>query len=149
VYHNPLVNWLWFGRFHLHPGHDGGRLAGQLYCPVCENIPLDVCPTQACAQWRDLVREKLAAGWNEQQIKDYFVDQYGDRVLGIPPPRGLNWLFYVIPPLAILAGIFIVVKALRAMRQQRETHPAPTNSPVLDHEDEYIRKLEERLRKTD
>jgi len=24
-------------------------VAKELYCPVCENIPLDVCPTQACA----------------------------------------------------------------------------------------------------
>ncbi len=24
------------------------RIAKQLYCPVCENTPLDVCPTQAC-----------------------------------------------------------------------------------------------------
>ena len=37
-------------------------IAKQLYCPVCENIPLDVCGTQACAQWRELIREKLAAG---------------------------------------------------------------------------------------
>src|SRR5260221_3230838 len=32
--------------------NDVNRVARQLYCPVCENIPLDVCPTQACAQWR-------------------------------------------------------------------------------------------------
>ena len=34
-------------------------VASQLYCPVCENIPLDVCPTQACEQWRATIREKL------------------------------------------------------------------------------------------
>ena len=72
-------------------------IARQLYCPVCENIPLDVCPTQACMQWRELIREKLSAGWTEQQIKDYFVQQYGDRVLATPPPRGLNWLAYILP----------------------------------------------------
>jgi len=38
-------------------------IAKQLYCPVCENVPLDVCPTQACAQWRELIREKLSQGW--------------------------------------------------------------------------------------
>ena len=32
-------------------------VAKQLYCPVCENIPLDVCPTQACAEWRELMRD--------------------------------------------------------------------------------------------
>ena len=56
-------------------------IARQLYCPVCENIPLDVCPTTACAKWRELIRQKLSDGWNEQQIKDYFVNQYGASVL--------------------------------------------------------------------
>ncbi len=92
-------------------------IAKQLYCPVCENIPLDVCATQACAQWRELIREKLAQGWSEEQIKQYFVDQYGDRVLATPPARGLNWLVYIIPPLAILAGIFILYSAFRAWRK--------------------------------
>ena len=63
-------------------------IAKQLYCPVCENIPLDVCGTQACAQWRDLIRQKISQGWSEAQIKQYFVDQYGDRVLATPPARG-------------------------------------------------------------
>src|SRR5512143_1089732 len=76
-------------------------IAKQMFCPVCENIPLDVCPTQACAQWRDLIREKLSLGWSEKQIKDYFVDQYGARVLGAPPAKGINWLVYVVPPAAI------------------------------------------------
>ena len=41
---------------------DVNRIAHQLYCPVCENVPLDVCGTQACAQWRELIREKLGQG---------------------------------------------------------------------------------------
>ncbi|UCF27035.1 MAG: cytochrome c-type biogenesis protein CcmH, partial [Chloroflexota bacterium] len=92
-------------------------IAKQLYCPVCENIPLDVCPTQACAQWRALIREKLAEGWKEDEIKNYFVAQYGDRVLAAPPARGLNWLVYIIPPLAIVGGGYILYRALRAWRQ--------------------------------
>src|SRR3972149_667152 len=67
-------------------------IAHQLYCPVCENVPLDVCPTQACDQWRSTIRDKLAQGWSEAQIKDYFVEQYGARVLATPPASGLNWL---------------------------------------------------------
>lgn len=67
-------------------------IAKQLYCPVCENVPLDVCGTQACAQWRELIREKLVEGWTEDEIKEYFSNQYGDRVLSEPPARGLNWL---------------------------------------------------------
>ncbi len=46
------------------------QIASKLYCPVCENIPLDVCGTTACAQWRELIRQKLAEGWTEEQITE-------------------------------------------------------------------------------
>ncbi len=120
-------------------------VASQLYCPVCENIPLDVCPTQACAQWRALIREKLAEGWNERQIKDYFARQYGDRVLAEPPRRGLNWLVYILPPLIILGGAFLVYRVLRGMRagavQPTEATPPEKN------EANYLSRLEDELKK--
>ena len=119
-------------------------IARQLYCPVCENIPLDVCGTQACAQWRDLIRTKLSQGQTEAQIKQYFVEQYGDRVLATPPARGLNWLVYLIPPVAILAGVFILYKAFQAWRQPV---PEPPVEAPVDSGDEYIARLEEELRR--
>jgi len=127
-------------------------VARQLYCPVCENIPLDVCGTQACAQWRELIREKLGQGWGEQQIKDYFVAQYGDRVLGVPPAHGLNWLVYIVPPLAILAGIFILYTAFRAWRKPArvaavDQDATPPANPEGAAQDEYVRRLEEELSK--
>jgi len=85
-------------------------IAKQLYCPVCENIPLDVCGTQACAQWRELIREKLSEEWGEDEIKEYFVLHYGDRVLAEPPLSGLNWLVYIVPPTAFLVGIYILFR---------------------------------------
>lgn len=121
-------------------------IAKELYCPVCENVPLDVCGTQACAQWRDLIREHLSQGWNEAQIKEYFVTQYGDRVLASPPARGLNWLAYLVPPVAFLIGVFIVVSALRAWKS--ETKPVTDVAGQQDSDDEYIARLEEELKRT-
>jgi len=120
-------------------------IAKQLYCPVCENIPLDVCGTQACAQWRELIRLKLSQGQSEAEIKAYFVAQYGDRVLAAPPARGLNWLLYVIPPLAILGGVYILYRAYKTWKQ-----PAPQVTqpkPVAASSDEYVARIEEELRK--
>lgn len=119
-------------------------IARQLYCPVCENIPLDVCPTQACAQWRDLIREKLAAGWSEEQIKTYFAAQYGDRVLDQPPRRGLNLLIYILPPLFLLVGAFLVYRVLTATRKKE---PVPdTKPPAAPGEaDPYISQIEKEL----
>ena len=82
---------------------DVNAIAKQLYCPVCENTPLDVCPTEACRQWRELIRQMLAEGKTEQEIKDYFVANYGARVLSEPPRAGFNWLW--IGSLTFLIGL--------------------------------------------
>ena len=125
-------------------------IAKQMYCPVCENTPLDVCPTQACIEWRELIRDLLAEGKTEAEIKQYFVDRFGDRVLAAPPARGLNWLVYVIPPIAILAGLLILYSALRSWRKTTSAASPPAGgSPQAASkvDDEYTRRLEEELRK--
>jgi cytochrome c-type biogenesis protein CcmH len=123
--------------------NDVNHVASQLYCPVCENVPLDVCPTQACAQWRELIREKLAAGWSQEDIKQYFVTQYGDRVLATPPAHGLNWLVYVLPPVAILIGAGVLAGVLRSWRRA----PAPQAETPSVPEDPYIRQMEDELKR--
>lgn len=119
-------------------------VARQLYCPVCENTPLDVCGTQACAQWRELIRQKLAVGWNETQIKQYFVQQYGDRVLAIPPPHGINWLAYLVPAMLILAGVIYLWRVLSGWQRPPRAQETPSS---LTSSDEYIARVEEELKK--
>ncbi len=122
-------------------------VAKQLYCPVCENIPLDVCPTQACAQWRGLIREKMSQGWTDEQIITYFVDQYGDRVLAEPPRRGLNWLVYIVPPVLFAIGIYILYRAFKVWRQP-SAQLVSSEKPDLDApHGEYVKRIEEELRR--
>lgn len=121
-------------------------VANGLYCPVCENVPLDVCPTQACKQWRDTIRDKLAQGWSEEQIHQYFVGQYGDRVLATPPATGLNWLIYLLPPAAFIVGAVILVGVVRSWRKPPQLASEPAGEVA---EDPYLEKVEEELRRRD
>jgi len=121
------------------------EVARQLYCPVCENISLDVCPTQACAQWRDLIREKLEAGWTTEQIKAYFAAQYGDRVLPEPPKRGMNWLVYILPPAMIIGGAFLLGWIIKGLRAPQSAAAATESSTV--EKDSYLTRVEEELKK--
>jgi len=122
-------------------------IARQLYCPVCENTPLDVCPTQACAQWRDLIRQMLAEGKSSNEIKQYFVENYGARVLSEPPRTGLNWLVYILPPVAFLAGAYILYRAFRSWRALDKQLAARQGDEAPPAEDEYVARLEDELRK--
>ncbi len=127
---------------------DVNAVASQLYCPVCENTPLDVCPTEACHQWRELIRQQLAEGWTQDQIKQYFVANYGARVLGEPPRTGLNWLVYILPPVLILIGAFILFRALRNWTRPSKAVAGSGESEAKPVEqDEYVAKFEEELRK--
>lgn len=122
-------------------------LAEELYCPVCENVPLDVCPTQPCAQWRDLIREKMELGWSESQIKEFFALQYGDQVLAVPPRRGFNWLIYILPPIIILSGI--VIAARFVSRSKTQPLPAVEIATPTDHAplDSVISEIEQDLKR--
>lgn len=97
------------------------EVAKDLFCPVCESTPLDVCATQACADWRELIRTKLGEGETKEEIFDYFARQYGDGVLARPPQRGFNLLLWFFPVVAVLLGgalFFRYVQNLQAARDE-------------------------------
>jgi len=119
-------------------------VAKGLYCPVCENVPLDVCPTLACKQWRDTIRDKLAQNWSQEQIEQFFVSQYGDRVLATPPASGLNWLVYLLPPLVFIAGAVILGRAIRSWRVSPHANSQTADEPSADP---YLERVEEELRR--
>jgi len=126
-------------------------IAKELFCPVCENTPLDVCPTEACKQWRELIRLKLSEGWSEDQIKQYFVEQYGARVLAEPPRQGWYWLIYIVPVVLLVIGIYILYRAYISKRTPltQEIEPVETATQAAVSQDEYLRRVEEELKKRD
>lgn len=121
------------------------KIAKDLYCPVCESTPLDVCPTEACRQWRELIRQQLAEGKSEEEIKQYFVTHYGARVLSEPPNRLAS---YLVPALAFLAGAFLLFRGFRMWLKPLAVESAvPTEDAEALPQDEYIRRMEEELKK--
>jgi cytochrome c-type biogenesis protein CcmH len=127
-------------------------VARDLYCPVCENTPLDVCPTQACQDWRDEIRQQLSEGKSEAEIQAYFVERYGARVLAAPPREGFNTIVYVLPVVAVLLGLALFVRYLRSLRAAsddgtamvaQETAPKP---PPAASDDDYLSRMEKEVR---
>jgi cytochrome c-type biogenesis protein CcmH len=124
---------------------DVNRVASQLYCPVCENEPLDVCQTAACVQWKAQIARDLAAGKSDEQIIQEFVADHGLRVLGTPPAEGINLILWVGPIVVALAGGAYAIILIRRMSQRRApatTEPAfPPSSG-----DEYLDRVERELK---
>src|SRR5918993_2615859 len=137
------------------------KIAKQLYCPVCESTPLDVCPTEACRQWRDVIRTMLSEGRSEAEIKQHFVEQYGVGVLNEPPNRLVS---YLVPGIAILLGAFMLLRGFQSWKkatvsghtsikeERAAKSPGEKYSDIQAREmkpaqDQYIARIEEELRK--
>ncbi|MFL2651492.1 MAG: cytochrome c-type biogenesis protein CcmH [Anaerolineales bacterium] len=130
----------------IHPTDDEvNAISKQLYCPVCESIPLDACGTQACVQWRDTIRAKLTDGWSEEEIKQYFSDQYGIRVLAEPPAEGFNKLLWYLPPFLLLIGALLVTRLLS--NTENRLHIQHETISNIDNANQYVERIEHDLKK--
>lgn len=119
-------------------------IAKKLYCPVCPNTPLDVCETQACQDWRAQIKDQLKSGWTEDQIIDYFVLQYGERVLAEPQRRGFSAMVWVLPLIAVGLGLIALWYVLRGWRTNRESMKVQLDD-APDLEPEIVARIEEKL----
>jgi len=100
------------------------EIAKDVYCPVCESTPLDVCATQACADWRELIRTKLGEGQSKEEIFDYFSRQYGDGVLADPPATGLSLIIlWVLPIVLVLIAALFFSRIMRNLRSKPAAVP--------------------------
>ncbi len=119
-------------------------IAKKLYCPVCPNTPLDVCETKACQDWRVEIKAQLAEGWTEEEIINYFAEQYGERVLAEPERKGFTSLVWILPVIALLLGLVIVIQALRNWKAAQQALPeAAAPEPAVDPD--TLARIEEDL----
>lgn len=88
--------------------------------PACPGKILAACPSAEGAQLRELVRRKVEAGETLDQIVQYFVEVYGPEVLPIPPPQGFNLTAWLMPFMALFAGLGVVLVLLKAWTSSAE-----------------------------
>ena len=129
------------------------RISKGLYCPICQNVPLEVCETAACGRWREQVRGLIAQGQTEQQIRAYFIEHFGAQTVGIPTNPVIQLLtialpFTLIAVVGILIGINLVIWRTKHPPIIAKSGNAPIDSIAESSEaDEYRARLEDEVKK--
>jgi cytochrome c-type biogenesis protein CcmH len=114
-------------------------IASRLRCVVCQNLSVADSPSEMATQMRGVIRERLRGGETPAQVTRYFVDKYGEWILLEPRREGFTLLVWVLPPLAVAAGLALVAGLL--LRWTRRRPAAAPSGPPADA------ALRERLRR--
>ena len=124
-------------------------IANLLMCPVCQGQSVGESNSNLAHDMRDIVRKQLEQGKSKEEILAYFVNSYGETILASPPPKGINWLLWLLPGVAIIVGgVGITMFLFRAQKEDKgEQHDEINAQQQVD--DEYIKRVSEELNEND
>ena len=96
------------------PTHEAraDALEMEIRCVQCQNEPIAQSTSDMAADMRELVRERIAAGDSDAQIRAFFRQRYGDFVLFRPPWDTRTWALWA-SPFLLLAGGLAAIGAFR------------------------------------
>jgi cytochrome c-type biogenesis protein CcmH len=118
----------------------------QLKCLSCQGESVADSPSVFGQESRYVIRQQLQSGKSEQQVMQYFVSRYGDRILLSPQWQGFQLLAWLVPIGMLLIGLILVYATLRTWRVQSADSTAAeqenTDSDALEH---YRLQLEREL----
>ena len=115
-----------------------------IMCPVCPGESIDQSQVALAVQMRDIVNEKLAEGWSDEQVREFFVERYGPSVLLQPPTEGLSLLAWLLPPVGVAAAVVVFVFVVRNMRRKPEVSDGDelSDEPIDDDLQDYYERIE-------
>ena len=118
------------------------ELESELVCPVCETT-LDQSDAPVARRMKAYLRERIAAGASEQQIKDELVEQFGPAVLAEPAKEGFDLLAWMLPLAAVAIGAAGVgVLAWRWSRSREPVVEEPLDPELERRLDEELARFE-------
>jgi cytochrome c-type biogenesis protein CcmH len=90
-------------------------LDSEIRCVQCVNEPIAQSTSDIAEDMRGLIRERVAAGDSDADIRGFFAERYGDQVLFRPPLRQETLLLWLSP---IVLGLIALLCAAPLMRRR-------------------------------
>jgi cytochrome c-type biogenesis protein CcmH len=112
------------------PGSSLPAIESQVMCVTCK-IPLNVAESPQADRERAFIRELLAQGQDEPQVKRALVAQYGPQVLALPSTHGFDLAAYLVPIAAfalVLGTLALLLPRWRRRTRERGGGGAPTGT---------------------
>ena len=110
------------------------RLASELRCVDCESLSVADSATQSARATRADISSRIAHGESDAEIRQVYVDRYGETILLKPASDGLGALVWALPIAALVLGAGGLVIALRRWGRQPRLSASPEDEALVAHE---------------
>jgi cytochrome c-type biogenesis protein CcmH len=111
----------------------------QIRCVVCQSQSIDDSDAELAHDLRQAVREQVAAGRSDAEIKRYLTARYGEFVLMRPRFSWDNAALWLTPVLALLGGGVVLV-----VRARRRAGAPESEAQLSPHEEAELQRLLDR-----
>jgi cytochrome c-type biogenesis protein CcmH len=96
------------------------KINRELRCLVCQNQTIADSNATLAQDLRREVRDMIAAGRTDDEIRDFMIERYGDFVLYRPRMTAGNFLLWAAPVLLLVIGAFVLVRVVRRRAQETD-----------------------------
>lgn len=108
------------------------QIVAELRCPVCQGLSVKDSDSPTARNIRDDIVRRLADGESSGDIRQAYVDRYGEWILLRPRAAGFQTLVWVIPAAAAAAASVMLGAAfLRWRRHGRHRVPADDDRELV------------------
>ncbi len=109
-------------------------LASELRCPGCEAQSIQQSSTATARAARADIRRRVEAGESNAEIRQAFIDKFGDSILLKPEQGGIGVLVWGLPVLVVVLGAGGLVLALRRWRREPHLHATEADERLVAQE---------------
>ena len=127
------------------------KVGKELRCAVCQGLSITDSPSSMARAQLDKVRELVAQGKSDQEVRDFFVARYGEWVLLQPKAEGFNWFVWLGPVALLLVGGYVILRQVRrgaeepARAEEASPTPPPPAAAQTGAEDPYLQAVRREL----
>jgi cytochrome c-type biogenesis protein CcmH len=116
------------------PAARAHELETQLKCPECQGLSVADSQAPTSRAIRADIKRRIKAGQSDEEIRQAYIDNYGESILLSPQDPGVSLLIWILPVVVVALGATGIVLVLRRNREQPHLHATDADERLVRRE---------------
>jgi cytochrome c-type biogenesis protein CcmH len=109
-------------------------LETEFKCPECQGLSVADSQAPTSRAIRADIKRRIADGQSDEEIRQAYVDRYGETILLTPQDSGVSLIVWILPVVVLALGATGIVFALRRNRDEPHLHATPADERLVERQ---------------